>query len=284
MEFDAPPTTSWKRWLTVVPLVLGGLGAAAGAFVVAAPARVSYTIAAGELSVQADLGPLALGRETPLSAIGGARREALHGARRVSGTSRWDFCQGDWRFTETGPAWVAGTCVADTVVLDVGQERWVLTPAEPEAFLSALYHGGGTFPAAANLTAPRGPELLVLLVVLLPVLALLPWLGWRAARPLLYTLEGGTLSVPGTWRDATLDVRGATFAVAPLGRAWKIAGTALPGLLLGGFRAGGRTVHVAARDAKSGVLITGKRALYVTPADVDGFCRALVDAGATRVP
>lgn len=284
MIFDAPPTPNWKRWLIAGPLVLGALGAAAGAFVVAAPARVSYTIAAGELTVHADLGPLALGRETPLTAIGGARREALHGARRVSGTSRWDFCHGDWRFSETGAAWVAGTCVADTVVLDVGEERWVLTPAEPEAFLAALDHGGGTFAAAANPRAPRGPELWALLAILIPLLGLFPWLGWRAARPLRYALDGSTLSIPGTLRDATLDLRGATFTVGPLGRAWKLAGTALPGLLLGAFRAGGRTVHVAARDAKSGVLVVGKRALYVTPADMDGFCRALVDAGATQGP
>ncbi len=279
--FEAPPSAAWMRWLAWLPLPLGILGAGVGIFVVAAPAHVAYTIAGDRLIVQADLGPLALGRDAPLSDVHGARREALHGARRVSGTSRGDFCHGDWRFTETGPAWVAGTCVSDTVVLEVGQERWVLTPAEPEAFLAALDHGGGTFAAAANPGA-LGPLRWLLPVLLLPLLALTPWLGWRTSRPLRYALSGGTLSVPGTLRDPELELAGATFTVGPLGRAWKVGGAALPGLLLGSFRAGGRTVHVAARDAKSGVLIAGKRTFYVTPADMDGFCRALVDAGATR--
>lgn len=280
MDFEAPPMAGWKRALAWIPVALGALGALIGGGVLFAPTHVAYTLGPDTFTAQASLGPLDLGRQALRSEVRGGRRQALHHGLRTAGTARGDFCQGKWWFDETGPAWVAGTCVPDTVVVDVGDEHWVLTPADPAAFLAALDGGAGEFAAAPNPDSQTTGAILLLGLLLLPLVVIFPLIGRRLSQPLVYRIVGATLSVPGNLWTTHLKLDGATFTHAPLGRAWRLAGTALPGLLLGAFRAGGKHVHVAARDLKTGVRIDGTRSVYVTPADVDAFCAALVRGGA----
>ena len=211
MDFEAPPMAGWKSALAWIPIGLGTLGLLFGAGVVLAPAHVDYSITPDTLVVHASMGPLQLGRETPRSEVHGGRRQALHHGRRTAGTARGDFCQGRWWFDETGPAWVAGTCVADTVVLDVGDEHWVLTPAEPDGFLAAVDHGSGEFAAAPNSDRKAAGALVLIALVSLPLLAVFPLLGRRITQPLVYSIRAGTLHVPGNLWTVKMALRGATF-------------------------------------------------------------------------
>ena len=139
----------------------------------------------------------------------------------------------------------------------------------------------GEFAAAPNSDRKAAGALVLIALVSLPLLAVFPLLGRRITQPLVYSIRAGTLHVPGNLWTVKMALRGATFTCEPLGRAWRVAGTALPGLLLGAFRAGGKNVHVAARDLKSGVRVeTADRTVYVTPSDMHRFCAELIRAGA----
>lgn len=280
MRFEAPPLAAWKRVFAWLPLLIAAPAFALGGYVAAAPAHVSYTIFADDLVVDAGLGAWDMGRTASKAEISNPRVSALTGGHRRNGTGRGDLCEGDWIFEGVGAVWLAGTCGADAVLLDVGGETWALTPAEPAAFLAALGSGTGTFEPAAG--APNQIGWLVP-AVLLPAVGILLWLGFRIAQPLAYRVNGGALEVPGNLKTVSLPLAGATFQQVALGRVWRVAGTALPGLLLGRFRADGRWIHMASRDATTGVRVTsGDGDVYVTPADLPGFCAALAAAGARR--
>lgn len=252
-----------------------------GLYVAFSPTAVSYDVAEGNLRVTAKLGFWDSGRTTPVSEITNVREIEIESARRTAGTARGNFCQGRWRINEIDPAWVATTCVKSAVAMDVRGETWVLSPADRAGFVAAINGDSdrtAEFAATAGQPMPGQTGLLILLVV--PI-AFTFWLVTRLARPLSYRLEAGKLVIPAHFRDVKLPLAGATFKKEALGFGWRTAGTGMPGLLLGRFRFQGKKVQMAARDRQNGITVENAgRTVYVTPADVGGFIRALVEAGA----
>lgn len=117
---------------------------------------------------------------------------------------------------------------------------------------------------------------------LLGILALVGGVWWRMRRPLRYLVDEGRLTVPAHLRPVHVSLPGARVR---RGRAtgWKVSGTNLADYLLGAFRDAEGGYHAAATTAE-GVWVTGDRRVFVTPADVDAFVRALVEQGAIEVP
>lgn len=280
MTFSAPPFTSTQRTLFFALFAFIAVMSSLGMFVVALPAGASYAVHDGELVVEAWIGPADMGRRVALADVQGAERLEVSGASRRAGTARGDFCHGKWHVEGLGNAWVAGTCGRDAVVVRTSSELWVLTPADPEAFLAGLEAGAGSFPAAP---ATRSAWLDWLWVAILLPVGLVALLAWRLSRQMQYEIAGGTLIVPAHFSPVRVGLSGARFRRGSLSwKTWRTAGTGMPGLLLGNFRSEGRKLHVAARGRDDGVFVVNQQEVFVTPEDTDRFCAALAEAGAVE--
>lgn len=255
----------------VVLALMGGLGVAV------LPSPVSYTLTPTELRVDAMLGPFNLGDSVPRADLGAATPIHIETASRARGTATSVLCQGSWKINEEW-VWLATTCGREALRIDVGEAPWVIAPADPEGFLAALNGGEGTFPAAKP-----GPNHLRTgaMIPFAVVLAFTVWLVARLSRPMEYRIEGAHLVVPAHFKDVRIPLLGATFKTEDLDWVWRSAGSGMPGLLLGSFRVGSRKIHIAARARRGGISVEkGKQAVYVTPADAQAFCAALVENGA----
>lgn len=102
---------------------------------------------------------------------------------------------------------------------------------------------------------------------------------WRVLRrPMRYRIDSGVLVVPGHLGAVRVSLAGARVSAGAMS-GWRVAGTALPPLLLGLYADREGTFHVAT-TAVDGVWVRGDRRIFVSPADVPGFVGALVAAGA----
>ncbi len=282
MTFSAPRFSPTQRTMFVAFFVFIAIVTSLGMAVVALPARVAYEVGDGELRVDAWVGPVPMGRSAPLADVEGAERTTLSQVSRRAGTARGDFCHGKWHVEALGNVWMAGTCGPDAVVVRVAGEPWVLTPADPAAFVAGLQSGSGSFPAAQG---QRSAWLDFLWVFVLVPLGIVLGLAWKLSQDMEYKLEGNVLVVPAHFSPVRLSLAGARFRRGSLGwKTWRTAGTGMPGLLLGNFRTEGRKLHVAARGRENGVFVVNQQEVFVTPESVDDFCAALVNAGAREEP
>lgn len=278
MYFPAPPLSGFQKGSAFLLLSVVSIALVFGFYVAFSPTTIAYDVAGGNLRVTAALGFWDSGRSTPVSDVSNVREIEIETARRTAGTARGNFCHGRWRINEIDPAWVATSCVKSAVALDVGGETWVLSPADRSGFIAALNGGNGHFESVEG--APMPGQTGILMVLVVPI-AFTAWLVMRLARPLGYNVVGGKLVIPAHFKDVAVPLAGARFKQEALGFGWRTAGTGMPGLLLGRFRFQGKKVQMAARDREHGITVENAgRNVYVTPADMAAFTRALTEAGA----
>lgn len=276
-DFPAPrPGTKALVLLLAVGGALPILGALLLCVVAFAPTSMRYTLDADGLTIEANLGPLGETRTYPRAELGPAEVTTFPGGTRAFGTAMPGYCEGEWT-VPGGRARLMTDCGRDVVRIEAAGETVYISPPDPAAFVADLRAGQSrvdTLPPA-----PRSGFLGGLAVVVVGAALATVWIFSRVPRGgLLYTVADGTLVVPAHLSPVRLPLSGARAHRGPM-KGWRVAGTALPGVLyLGNFRSDG-PVHCAATRLDDGWWIEGSHRVYVTPADMDGFGRALAAAG-----
>jgi hypothetical protein len=283
----APPSMKHARLLLGLLSVIILAGTLPTFGLLAGPRRLAYALDGESLVVEATIAGVSLGGGRWSRAnLTDARVEVLSASpQRYRGTGLPEFCAGRWGLPDGREVRLATNCSLRVVVLTFGEETVVISPREPEAFVTALRSPVGELVDEAD-SAPlfggllTGLAALMFAVALGIPLALLVWLP-RKIRDLAYTVRDGRLEVPAHFRSVSLRLSGCTARQGPLTGALRLGGTGLPGALyLGRFRGGGRFLHCAATNLKTGWLVEGEGAVYVTPADDAAFAAALREAGA----
>jgi hypothetical protein len=286
MDFPAAPASRWILWL------LSGAGlmaAVLGASLLYATPTLTYALTAEQLVVDARLGVIDHSFSVDRARIRGVQPAQVHGGKRRGGTAVPGLCAGRWSYEELGAVRQATTCGSRTVLVTTDEGRFLVSPAEREAFVAALLapnaaSGPADAPPRSFAPAPAaesgwsGP---LRVLVLLPVLVLLG-IAPRLLQRLVYRVEDGTLVVPAHFRSVRLPLAGARMRIGQLG-GWRLAGSAAPGLYLGSFRDRAGGYHAAA-SVREGVWVEGARRVFVSPADTDAFLAACVAAGAVVEP
>jgi hypothetical protein len=137
-----------------------------------------------------------------------------------------------------------------------------------------------TVPADEGLDRWTFALLLVLAFSLIPLGLFLAAYIAVAPRRLRYRIEPGVLIIR-TWLvTRRFEISGAPARRWSPGRAFRIAGTAVPGYFAGLFRADGANVRMYATAERDGIAIAAGRTVFVTPPDNTAFLAALRAAGA----
>jgi hypothetical protein len=165
-------------------------------------------------------------------------------------------------------------------------EPVLMSPPDREAFLSALAAGRDADLSPPSVSEPRPWRLFktALPVVALPVVAYVAFALLAAPRRLRYRIDGLELEVQLLLWRKRFPLAGATARRYTPRRAFKWAGTAMPGYAAGAFSVDGESTRVYASTVRQeGVLIEGARRVFISPRDVAGFLAALADQGVTVV-
>ncbi len=277
MRFPAGPPPSYL-WLLLLLLPAGG--ALFGAYVMVAPTTLRYSVDAEALVVEAHVGRMDDGVRVPRAELRGVESRQVTGAHRRNGTAMGGYCAGDWAVDGVGEVALATDCRADVLVISrASGPPLVISPPDALAFQAALQDPQGA--ASGSLpgrTVPVWAYALAALVIALPVgLALLLR---QIFRPLVYRIEGGSLFVPRHFGELEVPLAGVRLRRADLGRAFRLAGTGLPGLWLGAFRDGEGGFHASASRREGGLMIHARRRVFVTPIDIERFIEAAGAQGA----
>lgn len=253
--------------LAAIALALGG------------PTRITYRLDPGELVVIARWGAIVESRTLELADLVGARPAVLGSGVRLFGSNAPGFCVGTFRYERLGTVWQATSCGRQVVVLESRvQGLVVIEPQAIDSFLDSLY----ARTPSVHYPPPAPPDPLWLafqgLIWLLPVL-----IGGTfilVGRGLRYRVHDGYLIVSTALGSRRYPLRGA--------RARRLSsrhrlqglglGARLPGYSGGRFLIAGRYALTAATRLDEGVLVErGDYRLFVTPAESQGFLRALAE-------
>lgn len=259
------------RGVLVLVLLLSGLTTTA---LFTPGHHVEYTVRDGIFTVDVQLGAMEMGRRTPLTAVRAVAPVDPRGAWRTSGTGMHDLCHGQWHLADGTAVWMATTCTAPALQVEVDGERrpWVVSPADPEGLAAALTGGtSGRFPARVGPPEPWfwsavrfGTPLLLfgILVILM-----------RAGRGLGVTLDRSTLHVATGWRTLHLSLAGATVkrGLTDQGRVWA-KGIRLGSVWLGPQR--------STRGRRQMLVTDPTRVVEVHPADGVPVAISVVDPAA----
>lgn len=280
-DFRPAPPGSTGRILLVVLVALCLPLSLLPLFLLAGPRTMAYHLEGEELTVEARLGPLDLGRTIPRDRVTASTAVTITSAHRQAGTAVDGFCHGRWSAEPVGVVWMATSCTNDVVKLDVdGHDHpWLLSPLDREAFLAALPAGDGTFEV---LPAPPGSPALAITGLLVGLLiagtgALLV----ISPQRLRYELLPGALRVHTAWGTRVVSLVGAGIRPEPGVRIGiRLFGIGMPGHNVGRFRVGGRTAQLYLSDPAKAVWIEPTEGLPVllSPEDLDGFLTAARDA------
>lgn len=281
--FPTAPASRWSPALRV-GLALGLLLLVVGeALLLLSPRSLTYALTADTLQIEARTGPWDQGRAVPRAELGEAAVVTLTEGRKQRGSDFPDLCVGWWWQKGIGEVWQGTTCGAHAVRIASSDGRpLVLSPADPEAFLTALRDGAsGRFGATP---APPGGGWFVWVVgVSLAVGAAVAGLLLLPIHRIGLAVGDGHLAVSAVGRTWRLPMAGATVEARAVGRpAWRMVGIGLPGFHLGLYRIDGQNVRVALTDRARGVWVRPAVGApwVVTPADPDAFVAALRDQGA----
>jgi hypothetical protein len=168
-------------------------------------------------------------------------------------------------FDEIGAAWAAGNCTRDVVVVtpsatsivtDHDTRPWVLTPPDPDAFISALVHRTPLSVDARQWEVDTVSQWFALMPLVLFGLDLLILAIVFGARRLRYTVDGPTLIVQRALSPIRFDLRGAKVDSFQPDKVVRAIGTAYPGFYAGKFWVNGTMTSLYASALRSpGALI-----------------------------
>jgi hypothetical protein len=251
------------------------------------PAFVHYDVTGTELAIRMNTLGQTRTRSYALANIEDARRVRLHGGRRVAGTGLSNYCQGRFWYPDLGSVWQATSCGSDAVVLRIKDEKLpvVVTPLNPEAFLTAIKEG-----QPSGFGAPRFKESATLRafaifvpLLLLATTVLMPLAFIVFPSRLNYSIGDGRLAIDKFFRPKVVNLAGCrAIRLVPKSKL-RYAGSSLPGYYSGFFRIDGQRTRVYATTLEEGVLVTeleGTRH-FVSPQDTTAFLDSLRRNGAT---
>jgi hypothetical protein len=214
----------------------------------------------------------------------------LRTLRRTNGTRMANFCVGSFEFGDIGNAWTAGNCTRDVVVItpsatskvtDNDTRPWVLTPPDPNGFISALVHHTHLSVDAPQWEVDTVSQWFALVpLFLIAIDLLLVALVFGAGR-LRYSIDGGTLIVQRALSEIRFDLRGAAVDPFQPDRVIRAFGTAYPGYYAGKFWLNGTVTSLYASTLRTRgalILLRDGRQVYVSPEDVAGFVDAVKHA------
>lgn len=280
-EFMPRPTRSrwrifWSVLLTLVVLAPVAVVASLAFF----EPSIAYRVHNGTLEIHGGEGLLSNHRAVPLAAIREASEARVHGGRRVFGTGLPGYCAGRFRYEGLGSVWQVTDCRRDVVMLRADGEPYpiLVTPPDHATFLAAVRSGtDGDFSPAPVAPSAVWTVLKVLLVlVVLPSALFVPLAAFGAPRRLRYRLESGELVVQLLVFRKRFPLAGRTARRHTPAKAWKRAGSGLPGYYAGSFSVDGQPARVYASAIKTeGVMLEGEPRVFVTPTDTAGFLEAL---------
>ncbi len=283
-EFRPPVRPSVLRTVLAVVLPLVVLFPMGGLVLLATGAtQARYTIADGALVVKSG-DWLAGQRSVLLADVTEARRVALHGARRTSGTALPGYCAGRFSYPDLGQVWQATDCSGRAVLVRArGAELpIVITPPDPDAFVEALHARTPTdvtLPAAdkGSLRAIAFTVAPIMIIIVLMVSALM----LIGPSRMVYLVGDGALEVRTLFGKKRWPTAGARAKAYTPSRMWRVAGTAVPGYYTGRFRESGQGTRVYATAIDRVVLFEGADRVIVSPEDRVEMLRALEAEGAT---
>lgn len=281
------PRVSSSRWrvpLGILLFVLCLVPAVFGVMLALSRPVISYRVEGGVLHLVGGESLLASRRAIPLSRIEGSEVVALGRGRRVAGTGLPGLCAGHFRYDGLGDVWQVTDCRREVLLLRVaGEGRPVLvSPPDREAFLAALAAGRDADLSPPPVSEPRGWRLFktAMPAVTVPVVAYVAFALLAAPRRLRYRVDGLELEVQLLLWRKRFSIAGASARRFTPKRAWKWAGTGMPGYFAGVFSVDGASTRVYASTVREeGVLIQGPKRVFVTPEDIPGFLGALSEQG-----
>lgn len=280
-KFAPQPNGSRWRLFWGVALTLVALVPAVFVSVLAfSGPSISYRIHSGVLDIHGGEGLLSNHRTVPLGAIRKSGEVRLEGGRRVFGTGMPGFCAGRFSFEGLGNVWQVTDCRRDVVVLRVDGEPLpiLVSPPDHATFLAAMRERRDGDFSPGPVAAPAWWRLfkLAIFVVLVPAAAYVPLAAFLAPVRLRYRVEDGNLEVQLLVSRRRFPLAGRSARRYTPARAWKLAGSGLPGYFAGTFSVDGQITRVYASVVKTeGVMIEGEPRIFVAPADTDGFRAAL---------
>jgi hypothetical protein len=245
---------------------------------------LSYRVDGGVLQLVGGESLLASRREIPLGSIEGSEVVVLGRGRRVAGTGLPGLCAGHFSYDGLGDVWQATDCRREVLLLRMaGEERPVLvSPPDRDAFLAALAAGRDADLSPPPVPEPREWRLFktALPAVAVPGMAYVAFALLAAPRRLRYRVDGLELEVQLLLVRRRFSLAGAAARRYTPKRAWKWAGTGMPGYLAGLFTVDGASTRVYASTVREeGVLLEGAKRVFVTPEDIPGFLGALREQG-----
>lgn len=268
----------------IVAAVAGGLVlvlALIPAVLLLTPRSLSYRLDAETLQAEARMGPFNLGRTVNRSRVEAASVIQVRGASRQSGTAISGFCHGRWHLDDVGVVWMATSCTAEAVLVEIeGEDHpWVLSPVDPEAFLAALPSDQGTFEVMPS--SPASPVLAFSGFFVFCLVAGVFGLLLVSPARLRFDIGEGSLWVRTAWGTRQVSLAGASVRAAPDARpTLRLFGIGMPGHQVGRYRVSGRTAQIYLSDVRKAVWIEPAEGLpvLISPEDVDGFLLAAAEA------
>lgn len=275
-----PNRSRWRVFWSVLLTVVVIFPVAVVASLAFSEPSIAYRIRNGTLEIHGGEGLFSNHRAVPLASIREASEVRLRGGRRVFGTGLPGYCAGRFSYQGLGSVWQVTDCRRDVLLLRAEGEPLPLlvTPPDYTAFLAALRDGSdGDFSPAPIAPSAVWTVLKVLLVlVVLPSALFVPLAAFYAPRRLRYRLESGELVVQLLVVRKRFPLAGRTARRHTPAKAWKRAGSGLPGYYAGSFSVDGRPARVYASVIKAeGVMLEGEPRVFVAPADTTGFLEAL---------
>ena len=288
-EFMPRPNRSrWRVfWSVLLTVIVTVPVAVVGSLAFSEPS-IAYRIRNGTLEIHGGEGLFSNHRTVPLATIREASEVRLRGGRRVFGTGLPGYCAGRFSYEGLGSVWQVTDCRREVLMLRAEGEPLPLlvTPPDYTAFLAALRAGSdGDFSPAPIAPSSLWTVLKVLLVlVVLPSALFVPLAAFGAPRRLRYRLESGELVVQLLVFRKRFPLAGRTARRHTPAKAWKRAGSSLPGYHAGFFSVDGQPARVYASVIKAeGVMLEGEPRVFVTPADPEAFLAALHRHGVRTV-
>lgn len=248
-----------------------------------AVASASYTLREGVLTI--DSGTIMAGRRSfATPAITHAEVIAVANGVRTFGIADSKLCTGIWRYPDIGVVWQVTDCSAEVVRLDVvGETQPILvTSRDRKAFIEQLSNGTT---ARVHQDVGRSPIramptcIGVVLLVVAGVSAFMIILGPSRIR---YLVGDGGLTIRTAFVRRLVDTTNMRARLWSPSFRMRVFGTALPGYYTGIYSTKIGYVRVYAADMRSaGILLEGRRTVFVCPCDPDAMLRALHGVGIT---
>ncbi|MEW8979737.1 MAG: PH domain-containing protein [Symbiobacterium sp.] len=224
-------------------------------------------------------------KEIPLDEVTNVwRPEKLSGGVRVFGTATSGLRTGRFRFNETGNITLYATQMDHLVVIDVGEDRYGLTPDDPEALMAAIAdRATATFQPAGGRARATASMLVVVAVVLVAAGMAIYTLGLAGRFPqaLRYELGPDGLTIRTGFRPVRVgysEIERVEVA-SPKGYPARVYGTAIGSLFWGRFRwsAAGPNLYLYCTRLKPLVLLhlRSGRTIGLTPEEDERFVEAL---------